>query len=778
MPSNVSATGAATLPASALPSTSAHRDPLPFVVPARLRDILNPLSPGRVELAGWLGRRVAVNASRRLIELDLEPLLSGFRQKPGSHPWIGEHIGKWMHAASLAYSYTGDALLRERLDYAARELIRAQEADGYLGTYTPDKRFGLYYAVADWDVWSHKYCILGLVTYHQYTGSQEALAAARRAADLLLRTFGHGRKSILEAGQHVGMAATSVLEPIVLLYRLTGDEGYLDFARYIVSAWDEPNGPRVLESLTEAFTVHSTADAKAYEMLSNLVGLCELARATGERRFLVPARNAWEDIVRNQLYITGTASSGERFRAPHVLPNAPSFDVGETCVTVTWIQLSSQLLRLTGEAKYADEIERSCYNHLPAAQRPDGRSFCYYTPLEGEKPYGDAITCCQSSGARGMALAPMHAYFTGDLGGTPFIAVTLFETSRAVVMIDGREITIAQTTGLPRASGATLEFSLEGEATFAVLLRSPRWAEPQTARGVPEAANDLRGFLVVPARSWRKGARLELDFTLNSGLMRGDFGNSGRAALLWGPMVLAYDEAQNPSGPPAAWVWLADDAAPVLRDESDADSTSLSFEAPILTGEGGTAERRTAVFVPFADAGGSGGTFRVWVGAPEMFDAARWSLLAGGRESRSVEGNVNGSILDGDPGTFVVTFDGRRHDEDYFAVELDALRRIGRVVYTHGKTFHDGGWFDSSAGKPRVEIRRSTDAPWESLGPLDDYPAATATDAAGLAGGESFTMKLAEPVTAVAVRVIGAPASGDNPLQSFASCATLAAFEG
>jgi hypothetical protein len=297
-------------------------------------------------------------------------------------------------------------------------------------------------------------------------------------------------------------------------------------------------------------------------------------------------------------------------------------------------------------------------------------------------------------------------------------------------------------------------------------------------RGVPEAAMDARGFLVVPARAWRRGDRLQIDFALSSRPVRGDFGNSGLAALLWGPIVLAYDEARNHSGPPAAWVWLADDARASLRGDGGGDGASLSFTAPILTGESGSAERRTADFVSFADAGASGGTYRVWVGAPETFDAARWSVLAGGRESRSVEGNVQGSIVDGNPCTFVVTFDGRHHAEDYFAVELDAPRRMGRVVYTHGKTFHDGGWFDATAGRPRVEIRRSTDGPWEPLGPLDEYPATTATDAAGLAGGESFALRLAESVTAVAVRIIGVPACGDDPRQSFASCAELAVFEG
>ena len=122
-------------------------------------------------------------------------------------------------------------------------------------------------------------------------------------------------------------------------------------------------------------------------MLSNLVGLCELARATGDRGLLEPVQNAWKDIVANRLYLTGSASAGEHFQGDHVLPNEPAAHIGETCVTTTWIQLNLQLLRLTGEAKYGDELERSFYNHLAAAQHPRGDDWCYYTALEGRKPY-------------------------------------------------------------------------------------------------------------------------------------------------------------------------------------------------------------------------------------------------------------------------------------------------------------------------------------------------------------------------------------------------------
>ena len=98
-------------------------------------------------------------------------MLAGYRKRPGNHPWIGEHVGKWLHAATLAWAYTGDAALRAKLDRVAAELIACQEPDGYLGTYLPEKRFGRYEG-ADWDVWSHKYNLIGLLTYYQYTGNR------------------------------------------------------------------------------------------------------------------------------------------------------------------------------------------------------------------------------------------------------------------------------------------------------------------------------------------------------------------------------------------------------------------------------------------------------------------------------------------------------------------------------------------------------------------------------------------------------------------------------
>src|SRR5262245_6585838 len=190
--------------------------------------------PDRVHLSGWVGSRIEANEANRLVKLDSTRLLEGYRKRPGRQSWDGEHVGKWLHAAALAWVNTGDSALREKLDYVAAELVKCQLEDGYLGTYLEKDRW------TEWDVWAHKYNLLGLLTYMRYTGNQAPLPCCRQMADLLCKTFGDkpGQRDILLAGHHKGMAPTSVLEPMVLLYRFTGEPRYLDFCKYILRAWE------------------------------------------------------------------------------------------------------------------------------------------------------------------------------------------------------------------------------------------------------------------------------------------------------------------------------------------------------------------------------------------------------------------------------------------------------------------------------------------------------------------------------------------------------------
>jgi DUF1680 family protein len=693
--------------------------PVPEKIVCAITDKQSFTEPEQSRLTGWLGARIDANETNRLLKVDVDYLLDGFRKRPSRQTYDGEHVGKWLHAATLAWANTGDPALRKKLDYTAAELIKCQEKDGYLGTYLDKDRW------TEWDVWSHKYNLIGLLTYVRYTGNMESLTACRRMGDLLCETFGDGpgKRDIIKAGWHAGMAPTSVLEPMVLLYRLTGEQRYLDFCKYILRAWEEPEGPKIISTLLTEKRVDKVGDAKAYEMLSCLNGALEYYRTVGDPRILEACLNAWKDITQNRLYITGASSYYEVFHDDFDFPNVAN--VGETCVTVTWLQFNAQLLRVTGEARFAEQLEHVVFNQLLGAESCDGSEWGYYVQMEGTKPFTSKMmngNCCLSSGPRGIALIPTFAVCT-DADG---VVVNLYDA---------------------------------GTAKLSLLDRTPVTLFTET----------------------RYPADGQIRITVEPRVIVGDHKNAGKAAVLYGPLVLAAQKdllAGQFPGVRSVALPTADVAALDINPETAPDRIQYwpgarVFRVNAISRRPSVSAENTPVpirLIPFADAGNQV-DYRIWLPVgPSVGD-----LLVDQEESYSRPGNVSGSITDGNPKTFVVTYDGQLAREDWFAVTLEAPTEVKRVTFVHGKTFHDGGWFDASAGKPQVQTQTSKDGPWTTVAFLADYPSTTATSSAGLIGGERFACQLPKAAKVYGLRVIGKPASGDNPQQSFSSCAEIIA---
>lgn len=576
----------------------------------KLSDRFSPIDPGAVQIRGFLGERCKKNESARLLTKNEDELLAGFQQRPGEQAWVGEHVGKWLHAATLTWAYTKSEAMRAKLDRVASALIATQQPDGYLGTYADDAHWAMG-KDQKWDVWVHKYNLLGLITYHTYTGDKAALEAAKKIGDLLVKTFGRAvegetKLDLNERSTHVGMASGSVMEPMVLLYRATGDEKYLDFARYIAEIWESEKGPKLISALTNKTPVRQTANAKAYEMMSCLVGLCELYRTTGESRYVIPAINAWNDIVANQLLITGSGSSGEHWAEARLFPSSEKDRVAETCVTVTWIQLTQQLLRLTGEARYADELEKTFYNHLAAAQRPDGAAWAYFTALDGRKPYKTEQNCCASSGPRGWAILPTLVYMTSDDG----VVVNLFTPSEAKIKIGGEDVTIKQETGYPADGRVAITVSVPKPMKFSLRVRVPSWS-------------NIAGFKVQPntywllRQTWSRTQTITLDFAIPTRMINGEGSNAGKVAVARGPVVLAVDELYNPDVPISAIALTSGEpqlkTSVTYRDADGFPAYETDAVATQETERRKAGERVTLRLVPFASAGAYGHQFSVWL---------------------------------------------------------------------------------------------------------------------------------------------------------------------
>ncbi|HUV66172.1 MAG TPA: beta-L-arabinofuranosidase domain-containing protein [Sedimentisphaerales bacterium] len=483
---------------------------------------------------------------------------------------------------------------------------------------------------------------------------------------------------------------------------------------------------------------------------------------------------AYDDIAENQMYITGGTSLNEVFQQPHCLPNTGH--VSENCAQVSWSQLCIQLLHLTGEAKYADTLERIVYNQLLAAQKPSGEKLCYFSPLQGCKPFMSRTNCCTSSGPRGIALTTTYAYTLADDG----VMVNFYEPSTLDARVKGVKLKLTQKTTYPL--DGTVEIAVEpGEPVeFTLSVRIPQWCRSYTAtvNGKPRPTEPGSGIYLQLSRKWKPGDTVKLDLKMPARLVKGTHTNEGFFAIRRGPLILALDTRLNPQ---MSHVRVSPAAEPdgTVKLTAVADPEQITphaFKCEGLVCE--TVNNKVVlksvplVLTSFAEAGRTGSNYIVWLPSPDKAKTMPDSPFLFAMESWSRSGNKNGSFVDGDNSTLRVTFTRKKQDEDWFAVERQPPVTINSVFYAHGQCYHNGSWWDASKGEPRIQVKKTPEGEWQDVAAIDTYPDTTATDNKGLPNGKEFVVRF-EPVKVIGIRIIGAPACGVNPKQNFASCAEL-----
>ena len=492
--------------------------------------------------AGLLAERVELWRNKRLWYVaDSGYLLSGFESRPGIHAWQGEHVGKWLHAATLAYEQTRDEKLGKKLKETVDRLIATQEANGYLGTYGDDYTFmakpenititDIFDDVASsknkgkkpkkvkggWDTWTFRYNIYGLLTYEKFHPDTRIVEACKKMADLLIEVYGEGKADLTKYGSRQGISATTLLESIVMLYQRTRDKKYLDFAEHIVVMSENNPKLRLMGNMLENGSVVYSGDGKAYQLMANLLGYLLLYRNTGDEQYLKTVQNGWENIKAHHLYVTGGPWSREMpynanqecFALPRDFD--PAVTMVETCSTTTWIQLNLHLLEQTGQAKYAAEAERAIFNNLMAAQYPEGIDWCYFTRAnEGFRDSKGKITCCASSGPR--ALEMFSRYLIGEIDGG--ISLTSLVPCSATLPDSFGKAKIKVTGNYPFNSKIGICFEQANGKNFALEFRDPSDARLTSARingeDIALCKND-RGFYQI-SKAWKTGDEIAIKF--------------------------------------------------------------------------------------------------------------------------------------------------------------------------------------------------------------------------------------------------------------------------
>jgi DUF1680 family protein len=495
----------------------------------------------RTQLGGLLGSALEANRTGRLshfITDEASPAIALFSPERVAHnhegDWYGEHAGKWLYAAAKAARRVGDATVLANVRRVADYLVRAQGEDGYLGTYASARRFMQRQprgpktwdgapGQRTWDIWTHSYLILGMLEVHRLLPDGPYLDCARRIADLCWRTLAQDGLDITELGNHFGLSATVLLDPVVSLHFATGEQRYLDLAQLILAQANHREGLELLPRALAGADAADIATGKSYQICWQLVGLTRLYRAIRDSDLLAAVNSLWNSIHAHHLTLGGGPWGGVGLRSREIFNPPQVFSPRgyvETCATFSWMQLNRELLELTGEVKYAEEIERSAYNDLLGAQAPNGEDWCYYSFPNGPRVFTTYWRCCKSSGAMALEDLP-DAVCT--VSGRSDIAVNLYSPGVTALQSSAAgNVQLEQLTRYPLDGDVRIRVEPQRPARFAIRLRIPTWASGATiaVNGVEAGTRDRAGATVTPGtfalldREWRAGDEITLHFPM------------------------------------------------------------------------------------------------------------------------------------------------------------------------------------------------------------------------------------------------------------------------
>ncbi len=506
-----------------------------------VKDVFTPAVPESVLIGGRLGDKLNLCISNRILAQDIDSMVApyGMKTETGGADWRCEYWGKWFTSLTLADAYQTTAATRAKRDAAAQALIATAAPDGYLGTRVPAHR------LEGWDVWGCKYALLGLIADYDRTHDAAALVAASRETDVLIAELGPGKTDIADVGEWNGLPASSVLEPVVLLYERTADKKYLEFAEHIVADWSAPSkrlpkGMRLVEDSLAGKNPDQMCAPKAYEMMSCFEGLCELYRVTGKREYLTATVKLADGIFREETTLVGVGTHNEVWYGGAKEQTGVIEKPMETCVTVTWMKLCDQLLRLTGDVRYADELEKNLYNGLLGAMMPEGQWWAYFDGLMGVRvpsyvQHADVgLSCCVVNGPRALMLTPFWAFMQNADGPV----INLYAPGRAQV----GDVTLEINGDYPVSDRVEIKVSPAKPETFTLTLRIPAWSERTQLKINGEPLLVTPGYAKIH-RLWHTGDRVTMTFDLRAKVVE----LNGQVALQRGPIVLSLDNRLTPA---------------------------------------------------------------------------------------------------------------------------------------------------------------------------------------------------------------------------------------
>ena len=619
-------------------------------VPLKVKSLQNEIPvTGITSVGGFAGDRILKNKDNYLKTFPIDEHVA-FIEARSYKEWDwrkAEQPGKWLESSILTAMRTEDRELDARVHTMFDRLIKSQEPEGYIGATSKDIRTPEK-PMRGMDAYELYFLHHAFLTAYEQWHDERGLTAAKKLGDYFVKYIGPGKAEFWPSKEHypdnVGKVyrgtvhsalaghslhysweGTLLIDPMLRLYELTGDKRYFDWCTWVIGSIDRWSGWNAYSNLDKVAdgtmginAIQPYVHSHTFQM--NFLGFLRMYQITGDSSYLRKVTGAWNDIAKRQMYITGGLSVGEHYERDYVMPLTGK--MVETCATMSWMQMSQQLLELTGDTKYADAMERLLWNHVFAAQTVDGDCNRYNTPPNGVKPdgYFREPDCCTASGHRLMSLLPEFIYTTGKDG----LYINQFVASNALTTLaSGKKVSVKTETNYPAATTVTITITPEKKDDFTVFVRIPAWCKtPAVSVNGKPLQGVVAGHYLNINRRWKAGDKISVQLPMKLEWVRRQhhINASDRKpyktseelnapyALVRGPLVYSVDNtwyegalSDFPDKTLSDIRLVLDDPATFAEVKTPrADMLGPGYRVPVQLGNG----RRTSLPVyPFANIG-------------------------------------------------------------------------------------------------------------------------------------------------------------------------------
>ncbi len=511
---------------------------------AASRTKLSQLAYTDVKLTGGPLKAQFDRVHASYMALDEDRLLKVFRQRAGL-PAPGQDMGGWYDGDAFAPGHsfgqyvsglaryakaTGDPATLAKTKRLAEGFIATIDADGYsYASVRASTAFPAYMLDKN---------LIGMLEGYDLAGITPALDAVKRMVRGAIRYLPDRALERDEMPRHAPYdEAYTLPENFFYAYELTGDPLMMDLAKQFL--FDR----RYFEPLSRGENV--LPGTHAYSHVNCLSSGARAYLHLGNPMHLQAIRNAW-DMIEAQQFASGGWGPNEAFVPPGSGKLGESLTTTRShfetpCGAYAHFKMARYLLRITGESRYADGMERVLYNTVLGAKDPkgDGHYFYYSDYQSGAKKgyHRDKWPCCSGTLPQAVCDYLLNIYMQSAEG----IYVNLFVPSEAKMKVGDVPVRVVQATAYPESEESELRLELAAPAEFTVFVRIPRWLQSKasiTVNDKPAGIAATPGTYAAIRRRWQHNdtVQVTLPFTFRTEAI--DEQHADTVALMRGPLML------------------------------------------------------------------------------------------------------------------------------------------------------------------------------------------------------------------------------------------------